>query len=174
MENIEHNITTNGMRKRKHFSLIFLIVFFSPRDFLLPKEKALKGQWFLISAVIASGAFLAISLLFNNYFVVDVSEPALIEEDYYFSMVKGGMNRTIWLSNCTINGGITNMERNLRAFSEFSKDELAKVGYFLHVEYTINDCAAKRVNYGILLASERYVRCDNVANPQSIIPGIRC
>ena len=151
MENVENNIIHKGMRERSR-----------------------KGQWFLVSAVIASGAFLAISLLFNNYFVVDTSEPALIEEDYYFSGVKSGINRTIWFSNCTVIEGITNMDRNLRNFVQFSKDELAEVGYFLHAEYTINDCAAKRVNYGILLASEKYVRCDNVANPQIVLPGVKC
>jgi hypothetical protein len=153
MENIKNGMRVKGENRR----------FFS-----------LKGQWFLVSAVIASGAFLAISILFNNYFVVDKSEPALIEGDYYFAVVKSGMNRTIWLSNCTVAGGITNMERYLREFVQFSKDELAAVSYFLHVEYTINDCAAKRVNYGILLASEKYVRCDNVANPQAVLPGVKC
>ena len=133
-----------------------------------------KGQWFLVSAVIASGAFLAISLLFNSYFVVDTSKPALIDEDYYFHVVKSGINNTIQLSNCTVNDGITNMERNLGGFVDFTTNELAEIGYFLHIEYNIVDCNAKRVNYGILLASDRYTRCDNVANPQSILPGVKC
>ena len=133
-----------------------------------PRFFSRKGQWFLISAVIASGAFLAISILFNNYFVVDTSEPALIDEGFYFDSVKDGMERTIDLSDCT------NMDRNLRSFVQFSEEKLTAIGYFLHVEYTINSCAAKDVDYGILLASDRYVRCDNVADPQAIVPGVKC
>ncbi len=133
-----------------------------------------KGQWFLVSAVIASGAFLAISILFNNYFVVDTSDPALIDENYYFNLVKSGMDKTVQFSNCSVTGGMTNMDRNIRAFVDFSKQEMAETGYFLHVEYSIVDCSSKKVNYGILLASERYTRCDNVANPQAVLPGVKC
>ena len=133
-----------------------------------------KGQWFLVSAVIASGTFLAISILFSDYFTADTSKPALIDEDYHFSNVKSGMNRIVQLSDRTAVGGLTNMDRNLRAFIQFSKQELAEIGYFLHVEYTINDCNAKKVDFGILLASDRYVRCDNVKNPQAVLPGVKC
>ncbi len=128
----------------------------------------MKGQWFIISAVIASGTFLAISLFFNSYYLIDTSETALIDGSYHFDNVKNGLERTIDLSDCT------NMDRNMKTFVHFSKQELAKTGYFLHVEYEINNCNTRNVDYGVLLASDKYVRCYNIANPQAIVPGIVC
>ena len=126
----------------------------------------LKGQWFLISAVIASGAFLAISILFNNYFIVDTSTPALIDGDYYFNSVKNGINKTIAFSACV------NLTRNLDNFVQFNKRELAEVGYFLEIKYTQGVCSAssKGINYAILLTSEKYVRCDKT---DSVAPSLQ-
>ena len=41
-----------------------------------------KGQWFIISAVIATGAFLSISLVLKDFFVVDASNDARTREDF--------------------------------------------------------------------------------------------
>ncbi|MCX6819126.1 MAG: hypothetical protein NT129_03970, partial [Candidatus Aenigmarchaeota archaeon] len=51
-----------------------------------------KGQWFLISTVMVSAAFLAISFLFEEYFAVDNSAMARIADNYYFDDIKYGLN----------------------------------------------------------------------------------
>ena len=54
------------------------------KSFQSGKRTSSKGQWFFISAVIASGIFLSISVIFKDYFAVD-SSAALSDEDFYFS-----------------------------------------------------------------------------------------
>src|SRR3989344_4913033 len=48
------------------------------------RSSASKGQWFIISAVIISGALLAISFTFRGYFAADTSAVQLNDQSYYF------------------------------------------------------------------------------------------
>lgn len=109
-----------------------------------------KGQWYIISAVIASGALLTIAIIFKSYFVVDSSKVALMDETYHFNVFKNGLQRTIQLSSCS------ELDRNLREFIQFSRQKMAQKGYLLTIFYTINDCATKDVSINvILLQSDR-------------------
>ncbi len=103
-----------------------------------------KGQWFIISAVIASGAFLIISVIFRGYFATDTGKVALTDENYYFFSIKSGLNQTISIScsqgsNPAETRSIT--ERNLREFVQFSKDNLAKIGYIAEIVFDENNWA---------------------------------
>lgn len=53
-----------------------------------------KGQWFLLSAVIASATFLSISLMYKGYLSIDSSEAARINEDFFFMNIVSELNRT--------------------------------------------------------------------------------
>lgn len=94
-----------------------------------------KGQWFLVSAVIATGAFLAFSVLFKDYFAVDVSRAVMVDEDYYFRSVKDGLQKTAAVS-CPDNRAF---RRNAAAFAEFTKERLAEKGYLLTIIAHGND-----------------------------------
>jgi hypothetical protein len=104
-----------------------------------------KGQWFIISAVIASGAFLAISILFRSFFSVDAAEIASTNHDNFLASVEDGIKKTISESDCA------NLERNLNEYRYFSQENLAAKSYLLDVRYKVSGCSANI--YLILLSS---------------------
>jgi hypothetical protein len=134
-----------------------------PKSFLSGKNS--KGQWFLISAVIVSGAFLAISVLFRGYYEIDTSLIAKYNEDYHFQNIKEQFNNIVQVSDCT------NMEKNLKEFVYFAEQSMQERGYLLFINYTIyyidDSCIVRR---GFLLASEKAVIYENI-NPSDVITG---
>lgn len=93
----------------------------------------MKGQWFLISAVIVSGIFVVISFLLRDYFGV----PATLtnEEHIYFDNVKNGSIRTIHL-DCAkqVPPLLTLLNReNLTEYIHFAGQRLAALGYLLNI-----------------------------------------
>ena len=117
-----------------------------------------KGQWFLVSAVMVSGVFLSISGLFKTYALVDTSETARTNEDFYFNIIKQQFNAVVAGSDCS------NMDRNIRGFRAFAEREMNNIGYRFYLTYTISSCASKAVDLGLLVASNRLVVYENV-NP---------
>jgi hypothetical protein len=130
----------------------------------MPRLSLYKGQWFLISAVIVSGAFLAISALFHGYYDIDSSVIGKYNENYYFQNIKDQFNNIIQASDCT------NMAANLKEFVYFAEQSMQKNGYVLFINYTIINCADKNVRRGFLLASNKAVLYENV-NPEDVISG---
>jgi len=123
-----------------------------------------KGQWFLISAIIVSGAFLAIAALFRGYYDIDTSTIAQFNEDYYFKNIKDQFNATVQDSNCT------DMQENLDEFAYFAQKNMEERGYLLFMNYTIDNCLLKNVRLGMLLASERAILYEDVI-PADVITG---
>ncbi len=102
----------------------------------MPSGHAVKGQWFLISAVVISGALLTISVLFRDYFTADASKVALMDEDFYFNDIKYGM-KDILANHCP---GNDEGARNLKEFIEFSRRKMQEKGYILEVVWSDPDC----------------------------------
>jgi hypothetical protein len=124
-------------------------------------DRKSKGQWFLVSAVMATGVFLVISMLFRSYSAVDTSESARVTEDYYFNNVKQQFSNAVAASTCA------DMDANLREYRAFAQRELNSLGYRLYLDYTINDCAIPDVSVGLLVASSRFMVYENV-DPASL------
>ena len=126
-----------------------------------------KGQWFLISTVIASVAFLSISFLFKDYFIVDTSATAMAYEDFYFWDIKNGLNEMV-----SIHGfdqpTCEDLGYRLDEFSYLVGSNMNEIGYYFFANKTV-DCPGRVVNFGILLASDRMVIYENV-NPDDLIP----
>ncbi len=123
-----------------------------------------KGQWFLVSAVVISGAFLLISILFKGYLVLDQSAVARMNEDFYFHNIEEQLNgivNTYGYADCS------NLNEKLDEFAFFSKERMAEKGYYLYVSKNIN-CAQQTSSFDILLASDRMVIYENV-NPEDIL-----
>lgn len=97
----------------------------------------MKGQWFLISAVIVTGVFLTISFLLKSYYYTDTSKIAVTDEDYYFRNIVYELNKTILSSY------------NLDEFISFAEKSMAEKGYLLKIE----NLGGKR--FRINLTSER-------------------
>lgn len=107
------------------------------------KRTSSKGQWFFISAVIASGIFLSISVIFKDYFAVD-SSAALSDEDFYFSSIKDGLITAIKSDpSCT--------GENLKEFTQFATDKMARIGYMLNVTQKNLDCNKEMENFHLVL-----------------------
>ena len=99
-----------------------------------------KGQWFIISAVIATGAFLSISIIFEDFLILDSSKNVRDNIDFYFGEVKNILNDIS--APCD--------EDMVAETIKFLKDKMLERGYVLNVERT--GC-----NYDlILLQSESF------------------
>ncbi len=127
----------------------------------------MKGQWFIISAVIATGAFLTISLFLKQFFFVDHLATEKMNEDYYFNNIKEELDNVVKIYNCS-NG---ELEKKLEENIVFAKKQVAEMGYYLFINYTIVNCVndVADVRFGILLASENMMLYENV-NPDDILP----
>lgn len=141
----------------------------------------MKGQWFLISAVIATGAFLSISLVLKDYFVVDASGQARLREDYLLWDLRDQFESVVSQSSCE------EMEKRLNAYIAFARARLWESGYIGHVEYARSpdkvggpynyECddthplpsrRVKNIEKGIVVASESAVYSFNL-DPKKVI-----
>lgn len=90
-----------------------------------------KGQWFILSAVIASAAFLSISMMYRGYMSVDTSEVARVQEDFFFLNIMRELNRTFSYS-----GSDSELISNFGDFSDFAKQKAIEYGYSLQISNT--------------------------------------
>jgi len=126
-----------------------------------------KGQWFLVSAVIITGAFLTISILFKDYLIVDQSAVARMDEDFYFHNIREGLDTIVadvGFLDCD------SLKTKLDEFIFFSKERMAEKGYYLYAKDAKDsvDCGEETATFGILLASERMIVYENV-DPEDIL-----
>ena len=117
----------------------------------------MKGQWFIISAVIASGVFLTMSVLFRDYFLVDSSVVASVNEDFYFRNVKNQIDSLRYLDGGCSESAVYN--QNYKELKYLAETKMASIGYFLFID-EISGCPNHK--YGIILASEKMVISENI------------
>jgi hypothetical protein len=145
------------MRKQKRTSVSqndnkFL---FAIPSFFFSKEKARpKGQWFIISAVIASGVFLGLSMLLKDYFIIDSSSYAMVNNDYYFYNTLDQFRNVV--SDTPTYVSCINLTTNLDEFRAFTQKELAAKGLFVFMNYTVTPPCnnPNTVKLDLLIASE--------------------
>lgn len=114
----------------------------------------MKGQWFLISAVIASSAFLALSLFFKDYFVLDTSSPAKINNDLYLYSISGQLDNIVSTSITNDPPRCINLTTGIDEFKTLTERTLAPKGLFVFLNYTVLDCTTNNiVAFDILVAS---------------------
>ncbi len=108
-----------------------------------------KGQWFLISAVIATGIFLAISVLLRDYFNPVVTAN---DEYVYLDAIKNGSIRTFQLDCAKQGGGNLNNKENLTEYIHFATYEMAALGYLVNItpKSTV-DCSKGMENFHVIL-----------------------
>ncbi len=85
-----------------------------------------KGQWFLISAVIATGAFLAISLLYQGYFVTDPSRVLYSDMNQQFLSIRTQLHMLSDNGGWCDPGTLDNVVR-------YNTQTMMEKGYFLTV-----------------------------------------
>lgn len=115
----------------------------------------MKGQWFLISAVVVSGVFLALSLFFKDYFIVDTSSPAKINNDFYFYNINRQLDSIVDKTITNDPPTCINLTTSLDEFKALTERTLAPRGLFLFLNYEILDCDVNNVvAFDVLVASQ--------------------
>ncbi|MFH0948972.1 MAG: hypothetical protein V1802_00620 [Candidatus Aenigmatarchaeota archaeon] len=107
--------------------------------------------------MVATTAFLAISVMFRGYHSVSGTTEKY-REDFYFYEIKEQMNKVVSLSDCST------LANNLDEFIYFTKQKMTSMGYFFYANYS-SGC---NPTFGILIASEKYRLYENV-NPDDVI-----
>ena len=125
------------------------------QTFLTRKGCIMKGQWFIISAVIASSAFLGLSFLLKDYFVVDSSSSAAVSNDFYFNSIREQLDSII--TNTVVSGNCINLTTNLNEFKTVTEKTLGTKGLFFYLDYNIKDCPTKAVDFNFMVASQDQV-----------------
>lgn len=87
-----------------------------------------KGQWFLLSAVIASATFLSISLMYKGYLSIDSSDAAKANEDFFFMNIVSELNRTVSYSV-----GDADLYWNFVDFQSYASQKAMNSGYMLTI-----------------------------------------
>lgn len=123
-----------------------------------------KGQWFIISAVMVSAAFLVISSFLATYSEVDSSRSATINEDFIYKNVREQFQRVVTNSPCE------NLSTNLREFKYFAEKTVGEMGYLLVINYTEPACPSKYVEMGLLIGSDKMIVYEGL-NASEVIPG---
>ena len=129
-----------------------------------------KGQWFLISAVMISGVFVVISLVFKNYALVDTSSVADMDENRVFTNIKENMDKiasSVTTSDCNPLATST-MNLTLAEFRNLATAEFAKTGYFVYIDYTITSCSSRQITKEIVVASDRMVLSEGI-DPSTVL-----
>ncbi|MBI4019378.1 MAG: hypothetical protein HY364_03925 [Candidatus Aenigmarchaeota archaeon] len=104
-----------------------------------------KGQWFIISAVIISGALLAISFIFRGYFAADTSAVQLNDQSYYFYSINESI-ANIHASNTDC----TTKQKDMEELEHFASQEMIDKGIALAMIYEV-DCTSNTINKKVLL-----------------------
>lgn len=124
-----------------------------------------KGQWFLISAVIASGIFLAISILLQDYFKVP---PAVgNEEQIYFDDIKNMSVRVIQI-DCAKQGGPILLNReNLTEYIHFAGEKMGGLGYLVNITpKALLECNKGTDNFHVLILKSEKADVWNGTRPE--------
>ena len=115
----------------------------------------MKGQWFIISAVVASSIFFGISVMMKDYFVLDSSQTAAVNSDYYFYNIQNQFDKIV--ATTLTNVSCVNLTTNLNEFKTVAEKSLAGKGYLALLEYTITPpCGSSNiVKMDLLIADSR-------------------
>ncbi len=108
----------------------------------------MKGQWFIISAIIISGALLIISNLLRSY-TQDYSYIVKMDEDFILFNIEEELGKTLLLSR-----DYEDLENNLKHFINFVKDRIGRLGYYVEiVNESILSMPPAKTRFKIILIS---------------------
>lgn len=110
----------------------------------------MKGQWYIISAIIVAGALLLISSIIRTY-SYDYSYIIRMQEDFLFKNIEQELEKVLIYSK-----SYEDLEYNVKHFIAFSQKRVAELGYSLKIvnETSLNLPPAK-TRFRIDFISER-------------------
>lgn len=108
----------------------------------------MKGQWFIISAIIVSGALLIISNLLRSY-TQDYSYIVKMDEDFILFNIEEELSETLLFSR-----DYEDLENNVKHFINFVKDKMGRLGYYVEIiNETILSMPPTKTTFRISLVS---------------------
>ncbi|MEK6888019.1 MAG: hypothetical protein AABX14_03685 [Candidatus Aenigmatarchaeota archaeon] len=118
----------------------------------------MKGQWFIISAVVVSSVLLGISLMLKDYFVVDSSLPVRTTDVFYFKSVNEQLDNIIRNTVTDDHPTCINLSTNLNELNATTSNMLASRGIFFYLKYNIKGCdTTNDVDVDFLVASQNSI-----------------
>lgn len=104
--------------------------------------KSIKGQFFIISAVIMVSMFLVIGSGFLDFNSIDLTRQAEMNEYEYISMIKKSLNNSA-STECD------RQEEEIRTIESFLSRNLAEQGIELSVEHQIVSCGKVKFKFNL-------------------------
>jgi hypothetical protein len=112
-----------------------------------------KAQWFIVSAVIITTSLVSISVIFKNYFLMDNSDIAKLNEDYLALDLENQFNKIIG-DNGYDQPSCAVLTSKINDFIVFYQQAVAERGRLLKVTYNIN-CAGRTTTFNVVVASDK-------------------
>lgn len=111
----------------------------------------MKGQWFIISAVVITSFFVVLSGLLRDYSAIDFLPTGTSSEAFYFENVKLMLKNSVTTSppDC---GSI---EKNLTETIYYTTRKMASLGYIEDASFSAVDCAQKKYTITLSISSNR-------------------
>lgn len=109
----------------------------------------MKGQWFIISAVVITSFLVMLSGIFRDYSAAGFPVPS--HETFYFENVKGLLKKTVSGSppDCA------SIEKNLTEAVYFTSSRMASLGFVQETSFVPVDCAQKRYSITLTIYSNK-------------------
>ncbi|MBI4018371.1 MAG: hypothetical protein HY368_02075 [Candidatus Aenigmarchaeota archaeon] len=108
-----------------------------------------KGQWFIISAVVITSFFVILSGALRDYTAADFLPVASSSEAFYFENVRDMLKKSV------TNSPPCSAERNLTEAIYYTTSKMASLGYIEDVSYVAVDCSQKKYSVTLYIASDR-------------------
>jgi len=105
--------------------------------------KAVKGQFFIISAVIIASMLLVVSQHFSGFSRILLTKNTEMSELEYIGMIKKSLNNTIKISDCS------RLEDEISAAETFMSKELAEQGIEMSAKHQIISCGSVKLNFNL-------------------------
>ncbi len=104
-------------------------------DTMHAKHAGYKGQWFIISAIVISSAFLAISTVFRGYVNTDTALPHLNDDGTFFDAILESIKNIEDSNDCTTMG------KSMEELVHLLKQQSTARGIVATLEYDV--CATE-------------------------------
>lgn len=90
-----------------------------------------KGQWFIISAIVISSAFLAISSVFRGYVNTDTAIPHLSDDGVFFDSIRESIKNADDSNDCTTMG------KSMEELAYLLRKQSAERGIAVTLDYDV-------------------------------------
>ncbi len=103
----------------------------------------MRGQWYIVAAVLFSFSLLTLFNIFNSYSRIDYTSVLKNDEDLIFPNLVEELNKTVENSE-----NIKNLNADVGDLLEMAENSLSGKGYFINYNFTV---VSNRVDYNLTI-----------------------